>query len=334
MKILLIRLSSIGDIVLTSPVVRAVKTQLKSVELHAITRKSYQSIYELNPHIDKVFGVEKSPHEILELLKAEKYDLILDLHKNFRSYKLRLALGVKSYSFPKLNRKKYLLVRFKIDHMPRLHIVDRYFEAVKPLGVVNDNLGLDFFVSPHEIEQMPELPDFCSQGYFGVVIGGNHNTKILPVTKLIEVIKQLPKPAVLLGGKEDQLRGNEVVSVLGSKVWNACGKLSLSQSAQIIKDSVAVLTNDTGLMHIAAAFNKPVVSVWGNTVPQFGMYPYIPQFPERVSIIENKDLSCRPCSKIGFDRCPKKHFKCMLDLDEKKIAESLMSLSQLPQKGC
>ncbi len=334
MKILLIRLSSIGDIVLTSPVVRAIKTQLTSVELHAITRKSYQSIYELNPHIDKVFGVEKSPHEILDLLKAEKYDLIMDLHKNFRSYKLRLALGVKSYAFPKLNWEKYLLVRFKIDHMPDLHIVDRYFEAVKPLGIVNDNLGLDFFIPPQEHELMPDLPDFCAHGYYAVVIGGNHNTKILPVSKLIEVIKHLPKPAVLLGGKEDHLSGEEVVTALGTNVWNACGKLSLSQSAQIIKDSVAVLTNDTGLMHIAAAFKKPVVSVWGNTVPQFGMYPYIPQFPERVSIIENKDLSCRPCSKIGFDRCPKKHFKCMLDLDEKKIAESLITLSQLPQKDC
>ncbi|HOI33559.1 MAG TPA: hypothetical protein PLC47_12375, partial [Bacteroidales bacterium] len=210
MKILLIRLSSIGDIVLTSPIVRAIKTQLKPVELHAITRKSYLSIYAQNPYIDKVFGVEKSPDEILGLLKAEKYDLVVDLHKNLRSIKLRLALGVKSYSFPKLNWEKYLLVRFKIDHMPDLHIVDRYFEAVKPLGVVNDNLGLDFFISPQEIEIMPNLPDFCGHGYYAVVIGGNHNTKILPVSKLVEVLKLLPKPAVLLGGKEDQSRGEEV----------------------------------------------------------------------------------------------------------------------------
>ncbi len=334
MKILLIRLSSIGDIVLTSPIVRAIKTQLTNVELHAITRKTFQSIYSNSPFIDKVYGVEKSPDEVITSLKAEKYDLIIDLHKNLRSYKLRWALGVKSYSFPKLNWKKYLLVRFKINHMPDMHIVDRYFEAVKPLGVKNDNLGLDFFTSDNDLDQMPEMSvTFMSQPYFSVVIGGNHQTKILPVSKLIGVIKQLPYPAVLLGGKEDWERADEIAAVLKEKVWNACGKLSLGQSAILLKKSVAVLTNDTGLMHIAAAFKKPIVSVWGNTVPGLGMYPYIPQFPERVSIIENNNLSCRPCSKIGFEHCPKKHFKCMLDLDEKSIAEKLISSSQLQQKG-
>jgi heptosyltransferase-2 len=332
MKILLIRLSSIGDIVLTSPVIRAIKTQLNPVVLHVITRKSYRSVYANNPYIDKVITVEKSPVEVIELLKAEKYDLLIDLHKNLRSFKLRISLGIKTVTFPKLNWQKYLLVRFKINRMPDVHIVDRYFEAVKSLGVVNDQKGLDFFIDEEEIQNLPELPDFIENGFFAVVIGGNHNTKILPVSKLVEVIRQLPKAVILLGGKEDQERGKEIESLLNDQVWNACGKLTLSQSAEMIRRADAVLTNDTGLMHIAAAFNKPVVSVWGNTVPQLGMYPYIPAFPELVRIIENNNLSCRPCSKIGFERCPKGHFKCMMDLDDKLIAKSLIEISRSPQK--
>lgn len=332
MKILLIRLSSIGDIVLTSPVIRAIKTQLNPVVLHVITRKSYQSVYAHNPYIDRVFGVEKSPDEIIGLLKAEKYDLLVDLHKNLRSFKLRFSLGIKTVTFPKLNWQKYLLVRFKINRMPDVHIVDRYFEAVRTLGVVNDQKGLDFFIDEEEIRHLPKLPDFVDMGFFAVVIGGNHNTKILPVSKLVEVIKQLPKPVILLGGKEDQERGKEIESLLNNQLWNACGKLTLNQSAEMVRRADAVLTNDTGLMHIAAAFSKPVVSVWGNTVPQLGMYPYIPAFPERVRIIENNNLSCRPCSKIGFERCPKGHFKCMMDLDDELIAKSLVEISRLPQK--
>ncbi len=333
MKILLIRLSSIGDIVLTSPVIRAIKTQLKPVVLHVITRKSFQSVYANNPYIDKVFGVEKSPDEIIELLKAEKYDLLVDLHKNLRSFKLRISLGIKTVTFPKLNWQKYLLVRFKIDRMPSVHIVDRYFEAVKSLGIKNDQKGLDFYIAEEEIQNLPELPDFLSKGFFAVVIGGKHNTKILPVSKVAEVVNQLPRPIVLLGGEEDEIRAKEIESHSNSRVWNACGKLTLGQSAEMIRRADAVLTNDTGLMHIAAAFDKPVVSVWGNTVPQLGMYPYIPAFPERVRIIENNKLSCRPCSKIGFDSCPKGHFKCMMDLENKLIAKSLVEVSRLPQKG-
>lgn len=327
-KILVIRFSSIGDIVLTTPVLRCLKTQLEGAVVHIVTRAAYQKMLENNPHVDKVFVMQKELDELISVLKAEQYDFIVDLHKNLRSFRLIRALGKPSGSFPKLNLQKYLLVNFKIDRMPDLHIVDRYFEAVKALGVVNDNQGLDYYISPDQEVSAEVLPTHFRKGYYAFVIGGKHLTKVLPAEKVIEVIAHTTLPAVLLGGPEDAARGDKIVAAVGDKAWNACGKFSLDQSASLLKNAKAVLTNDTGLMHIAAALQKPIVSVWGNTVPEFGMYPYMPQNRELSIIIENKNLSCRPCSKIGYERCPKKHFKCMNELDAALIADSLNRLQQ------
>ncbi len=330
-KILVIRFSSIGDIVLTTPVLRCLKTQLESAIVHVATRAAYLNMLENNPHVDKVFAMQKEIDELIPLLKAEQYDFIVDLHKNLRSFRLIRALSKPSGSFPKLNLQKYLLVNFKVNRLPDVHIVDRYFEAVKALGVVNDKQGLDYYISPDQEVSAEELPIHFRKGYYAFVIGGKHLTKVLPAEKVIEVIAFSSLPVVLLGGPEDALRGDEIVKGAGEKAWNACGKFSLDQSASLLKIAKVVLSNDTGLMHIAAALQKPIVSVWGNTVPEFGMYPYMPQNRELSVIIENKNLSCRPCSKIGYDRCPKKHFKCMNKLDAALIADSL---NQLQQKDC
>ena len=154
-----------------------------------------------------------------------------------------------------------------------------------------------------------------------MVIGGKHNTKIFPIEKVIEVCKQLNKPVYLLGGKQDFLRGEAIWAACGDRVYNACGQYSLNQSASLVRQAEAVLSNDTGLMHIAAAFRKKIVSVWGNTIPEFGMYPYLPGMNSRSSYMaEVKGLSCRPCSKLGYKSCPKKHFRCMTDIDTQKIS--------------
>lgn len=331
-KILVIRFSSIGDIVLTTPVLRCIKNQLEGVVLHVVTRSAYRKILENNPYVDKVFAMQNEIDELFADLKAEQYDYIVDLHKNLRSFRLIHALRKPSRSFPKLNLQKYLLVNFKIDWMPDVHVVDRYFEAVKTLGVTNDRQGLDYFILPDQEVSMDVLPAHFRKGYYAFVIGAKHLTKVFPAEKLIEVLAHTNLPAVLLGGSGDADRGDEIVAAVGDKAWNACGKFSLDQSASLLKNAKAVLTNDTGLMHIAAALQKPIVSIWGSTVPEFGMYPYMPQNPQRSIIVENKNLRCRPCSKIGYDRCPKKHFKCIYDLDTVHIADSLKRLTQLQQK--
>ncbi|MCX6247196.1 MAG: glycosyltransferase family 9 protein [Bacteroidetes bacterium] len=323
-KILIIRFSSIGDIILTTPVIRCLKTGLPDAEIHYLTKKQNQSILQENPWLTRIWLYEKNFKELLPQLKAEKFDFIVDLHKNLRSRYLLLNLRKPCGTFQKLNLKKWLIVNFRVDRLPRIHIVDRYFSAVKPLGIVNDRKGLDYFIPSGEEVDLSILPDPFRAGFVAFVIGGKHRTKIFPEEKVAQVCTRLSQPVVLLGGKEDVESGNRIVQLAGSAVYNACGRFSINQSASLIRQAAKVITNDTGLMHIAAAFGKDILSVWGNTIPEFGMFPYVEGKENAVSrIFEVKGLSCRPCSKIGFEKCPKGHFRCMLDQDTAAMISAL-----------
>jgi ADP-heptose:LPS heptosyltransferase len=313
MKVLIIRFSSIGDIVLTTPVVRAVKTQLQHAEVHYCTKKNFASILTPNPYIDKVHVLEDSLDELIKKLREEKYDYVIDLHHNLRTLIIKWRLGVPSGSFDKLNFKKWLLVNLKINTLPKIHIVDRYLAAAAKLGVHDDGKGLDYFIPEKEIVTASMLPKGFEQGYASVAIGAQHYTKRLPTHKLIELCKTIQQPIILMGGKEDKSVGDSLADSLqkqGKLAYNGCGAFSLHQSASVLQQAQVVYSHDTGLMHIAAAFQKEIYSIWGNTVPAFGMYPYRTVF----HVIENKNLSCRPCSKIGHASCPKGHFKCMEEL--------------------
>ena len=341
MKILVIRFSSIGDIVLTTPVIRCLKNQIDDVEIHVLTKKKFNSLYKTNPYINKVYEYDDSLKKNIEGLRLENYDYIVDLQKNKRSIRVTRALHKPHSSFPKLNFKKFLLTTFKINLMPDIHIVDRYFKAVEKLGVTNDYQGLDFFISEKNDYPLSELPENFQKGYHAFVIGGTYKTKILPAVKIIEIIQKLNEPVILLGGPDDVERAEEILlSVNGQQTTDnrlypqlsnsatqqlisLVGKINLEQSASIVKKAKSVLTNDTGLMHIAAAFHKNIVSVWGNTVPELGMYPYLPKEKEKCHIVECKDVKCRPCSKLGFKECPKRHFKCMMKIDSDTVVEKL-----------
>lgn len=324
-KILVIRFSSIGDIVLTTPVIRCLKNQIDSVEIHVLTKKKFSSLYKTNPHINKVYEYDDSLKKNIEELRLENYDYIADLQKNKRSLRVTRALHKPHNSFPKLNFKKFLLTTFKINLMPDIHIVDRYFKAVEKLGVKNDYQGLDFFISEKNDYPLSKLPENFQKGYHAFVIGGTYKTKILPAVKVIEVIKKLNEPVILLGGPDDVERAEEILSAISCQLSaiSLVGKINLEQSASIVKKAKSVLTNDTGLMHIAAAFHKNIVSVWGNTVPELGMYPYLPNEKEKCHIVECKDVKCRPCSKLGFKECPKGHFKCMMEIDSDTVVDKL-----------
>ena len=308
LKILVVRFSSIGDIVLTTPVVRMLKKQLNA-EVHYLTKSSYVSLLKNNPYIDSVYQIENSITEVIADLKKEKYDYVIDLHNNLRTQILKFRLGITAKSFNKLNMEKFMLTNFKLDNMPKIHIVDRYLETVKHLGVKNDNQGLDFFLSPNDKVDISIFP----KDYIVFVIGGQHATKILPNEKIISIIKKVNKHVLLVGGPEDYERGEQIIANTNNTI-NTCGKYSILQSASLVQQAEMVITHDTGMMHIAAAFNKNIYSVWGNTVPEFGMYPYLES--EQSKRIEVKGLNCRPCSKIGYDKCPKGHFKCMQEIDE------------------
>lgn len=322
-KVLIIRFSSIGDIVLTTPVIRCVHQQL-GAEIHVLTKKSFAGLLEANPYVHKIHIMDKSLREVLPQLKAARFDLILDLHKNMRSFRLQLGLGRPVLTFDKLNWKKWLLTALRIDRLPRIHLVDRYFKGLEPVGVVNDQQGLDYFIPP-DAEVNPG--EWLAPGhgpYVVAVLGAAHATKQIPVHQLIAILQSVHHPVVLLGGPADQETGERVVvGHFKYPVINLAGKLSIHQSASVIRQSAAVLTPDTGMMHIAAAFRKPIISVWGNTVPAFGMYPYLPPGSPAGNIWEVDDLACRPCSKIGSAKCPRGHFKCMLDHNPQAIGDSI-----------
>lgn len=317
MKILVLRFSSIGDIVLTTPVVRCLKEQLPGAEIHYGTKRAYANLVEPNPYIDKRHYLDDSLPDLLRRLRAERYDWIIDLHGSLRTRVIKTALGIakpglRTRTVDKLNGRKWLYVRYKINLLPDRHIVDRYMDTVEPLGVTNDGRGLDHFIPDADRVSPEQLPVAHRFDYVAYAIGGQHATKRLPVGRMIELCRSFNYPVVLLGGPEDREAGEAVAEAVGrERVYNACGLYNLNQSASLLRPARVVFSHDTGLMHIAAAFKKKVYSIWGNTTPQLGMYPYQTPFVA----LEKTDLPCRPCSKIGSDKCPFGHFRCMNEVN-------------------
>ncbi len=295
--------------------------------MHFLTKKTFEGLLQHNPYIDKLHLLQDSIGQTISSLRGEQFDYLIDLHHNMRTLRIKQGLGVKSYAFNKLNIEKWLLTALKINRLPNVHIVDRYLETVQPLGVKNDGKGLDFFYEPAAENCLDSLPPSHRQGYIGLVIGAALATKQLPLQKIAGICSLLHYPVVLLGGKEDAGNGAIIAGMHPAHVYNACGQYSLAQSAVLVKHAQVVITHDTGLMHIAAAFARPIVSIWGNTVPAFGMGPYYAhENTPQSAIFEVSGVSCRPCSKIGYRKCPKGHFKCMQLQNELAIAQKAMAL--------
>lgn len=262
-RILFVRFSSIGDIVLTTPVIRCVKQQT-GAEIHYLTKESYAPVLAGNPYIDKVVTIREEIREVIPQLKSVRYDWIADLHHNLRTLRLKSALRRPGAAFPKLNVEKWLLTNFKIDLLPDLHIVDRYFKTVSRLGVQNDHAGLDFFISDEANVDIPGISNetIKPDAFIAMAIGAGRATKNLEDGQWLQLIDKMPLPVILLGGPADEDRGHQLAAHL-SHCLNLAGKLSIQQSASVIAQSSCVISPDTGMMHIAAALKKPMLSVWG-----------------------------------------------------------------------
>lgn len=324
MKILIVRFSSIGDIVLTSPVIRIAKNQLLA-EVHYLTKSSFKSIINKNPHIDKIYTIDENINEVISNLKAENYDYIVDLHNSLRSKILKFKLNTKSFSVNKSNFKKWLMVNFNKGDIEISHIVYRYIYTLNSLGAKNDQNGLDFYYTKDiNLSKEYKIPKL----YICISLGAKHFTKKIPPKLLSDIISGLDVNVVLIGGNDVLEESKTIVSNTKKSVLNLVGLLNIHQSAQVINNSSLVLSSDTGMMHIAAALKKKLVVIWGNTVPNFGMYPYYGQHDIEHINIEINNLKCRPCSKIGFNKCPKKHFKCMNLHSHVNIIKSILKLFQ------
>ena len=293
MKILVIRLSSIGDIVLVSPVLRCLKRQLKEAEVHLLVKPPFAPIGENNPYVDRTLKYG----EPLE----EDYDYVVDLQGNARSRRVCRGLKAKRLTFPKRNFAKLLLVLLKREVLPIGHVCERYFRAVAPLGVKNDGEGLDFF---HKESPRPVEGD-----YVVMVVGANHATKTIPLSRLHAMALRASKPVVLIGGRKEAGLLEAFPQPWPANVVNLCGQTSLDESASILQGASLVVAPDTGMMHIATALGAPLCLLWGCTDPRLGFAPYLP----KGELTQYVGHSCplHPCSKLGFERCPLRHYRCM-----------------------
>ncbi len=313
-KVLIVRFSSLGDIVLTSLAVRCIKKQT-GARIHFMTKRQFSEILSANPYIDKIWTIDHSTDEIINDLKKENYDLIVDLHKNLRSLRLRISLfGVPSVTYFKANIAKWKAVYLKRFDFPKQPVALRYLEAVQKYNVLDDGEGLDYFIPDQD--RLDVNANFnIVKPFIALVIGAMHFTKRIPLVKLSELISLIDKqtPIVLIGGPAELEMSNQLK---GSNIYNLCGKLNINQSASILQQSYLVISPDTGMMHIAAALKKPIKSIWGSTLAEFGFWPfYGKNYSNLNTSFEVKDLECRPCSRFGLENCPKGHFKCMMNQD-------------------
>ena len=313
LKVLVVRFSSIGDIVLTSPIVRVLKKQ-KNAQIHFLTKSQYSSILVNNVYIDKVITINKSINEVKEDLMKENYDYVIDLHNNIRSHGLSfLNIPIKRYS--KSNFKKLIYMYTGKNFLNNEHVVDRYFKATSFLDLNNDGKGLDFF-----IDKKDEVDFDINQKFISWCIGASKEQKKLAVDQICYVANKLNLPIVLLGGMEEFNKANQIINQCSqNKIYNYCGNISINQSAYLIKHSQFLLSNDTGLMHIGAALNKKIISFWGCTKPDLGFYPYTKKSNSLMIISE---LSKRQCSKHGSS-CRFTSDGCVKKINPKEILEKV-----------
>ncbi|MEY4812243.1 MAG: glycosyltransferase family 9 protein [Chitinophagia bacterium] len=331
MRLLFIRFSSIGDIVFTTPAIRCAKQQIPGVELHFLTKASMKAVTEANPYIDHFHYFDKDLNATIKGLKAFQFDYIIDLHRNLRTFQIQKALGVPSLSYHKLSLQKLLLTKLHLNYMPARHIVDRSLDTLSALGVVNDGKGLDYFIPKEATLPSNALPAAFQSGYIALVIGASYATKKLPVASLQALCHKIPYPIVLIGGKEDQAEGAAIEAINPIKIWNACGKFNLHESALLVKQSKTVISHDTGFLYIACAFHKKTVAIWGATAPALQVEPYYPTKMDSSkknvwyynAIVPN--LPCQPCSNFGTKQCPQGHFACMKKQDLQSIADKAIA---------
>ena len=319
MRLLFIRFSAIGDIVLASPALRCAKQQIPGVEIHFLTKKSMKAVSEANPYVDRFHYFDKDLSATIQELKACKFDYIIDLHKNLRTLRIRLALGVPYLSYNKLSVEKFLLTKFQVNRMADRHISMRSVDTLAPLGVSYDGKGLDYFV-PSEVIQ----PVFFPEGYVALVIGASYATKKLPLESLKVLCFQIPHPIVLVGGKEEVADGEALALLDPTRIVNTCGTYSLHESALIVSKARLVISHDTGMLYIACAFEKNVIAIWGATSPALQVEPFMPD-DLKAQVFQSivPDLTCQPCSNFGTKTCPKGHFSCMKQQDLPEIARQV-----------
>ena len=319
-RILIIRLSSLGDILLTTPAIRGLRNKYPSAKIDFLLREEYLDTIRYNPNLNKIYTLKRDNDydAIIDELVENKYDIVVDLQNNRRSSKIVKSLGVRSYKYKKNNLNKFLLVNFKIKLSENyLSVPERYAKAVPEIEL--DDAGLDLFL-PDDLKANLD----STKKYVGICPGSRHFTKMYPTEYFVELgklIQKSCKQVVIFGGRDDMEINQNLRGKLEGSI-DLTNDNDLLQTAFDMKLCEAVICNDSGLMHAASAVGVPVVALFGSTVKDFGFAPY----KNQNLILENNSLNCRPCSHIGRNSCPKHHFKCMKEIYPQEVYESLQKL--------
>ena len=316
-KILIIRLSSLGDVLLTTPVIRAINKEYPNSQIDYVVKKQYSSSLQFNPHISTLYLYEKEKAKsIKDQIRKVKYDMVIDLQNNLRSCALTFGLGTEVKRFKKPTFKKLLLVWAKINLLKEIKPIPMRYAEIAALQL--DDKGLDLFI-PENIN--PKL--VTGKKYIGICPGAKHFTKRWPEEYFVELGNRLSSQnfaVVIFGGKDDQ----KLCEAISSKIKNGinlCNDDDLLQTAIDMKQCQHIICNDSGLMHTATAVRTPITAIFGSTVSEFGFIPYL----SANSILENNSLSCRPCSHIGRSSCPQTHFKCMKEIKPNTVFDHVKS---------
>jgi lipopolysaccharide heptosyltransferase II len=317
-NILILRLSSIGDILLTTAFVRQTRKALPVANITYVVKKEFQGLLKYNPNITKIIAYDsttkiKGLKSLNLFFRETNYDLVFDLHNNMRTNRVLSGIDSKKIFKIKKNKiKRALLVYLKINSYKSIKTIpERYLDVGSTCGVKDDGLGLELFLSKENKKNdlaKSKKYDLIPSRYICFGPGAAHFTKMWSVNNYEKVIQKITTETdykvALLGSSAEKGLLRSIQQ--NTNVVNLSGSLSLQESAEIISESAGLVSNDSGLTHMAAALQKPVLAIFGSTVEELGFFPYRADS----TIIEN-DLWCRPCSHVGRKKCPLGHFKCM-----------------------
>jgi lipopolysaccharide heptosyltransferase II len=346
-KVLIIRFSSIGDVILASPLVRVLRAGLPGAQIDFVVKAEYADLLLYNPHLSSVIQLRTRGKEELSLLRKAirrtRYDLLLDIHNSLRSRFLRLFSGASSVRVVRKRAlSRFILVNLKRNlYRTVVPVPERYLETVKGVGITDDGQGLEVFVPPEVRSSVAAMLDRYKLERYERVIGlaptAKHFTKRWPGERFVEFgvrsAQLLRAKLLIFGGREDQEYCGDLAQMINAEsattaAESLAGRLSILESAVTMEACHVIVSNDTGMMHLAAAARRKVVAVFGSTVREFGFFPYRTEH----SVVETKDLPCRPCSHVGLDRCPEGHFRCMRDIRAAEVLSAVQSLLAEPPR--
>lgn len=335
MKILIFRLSAIGDIILTSGLVRCLKQQLPDCQIDFVVKKQFASLVSDNPHISQIYEVDSAQgfgglRQLAAQLKANEYDVFFDIHKNFRSRFVRNASSPqKVLKYDKHVLKRFMLTRFNIDlYKPAVPVYQRFIQSAAPLGIKDDGRKTEFFINQDiqkRISSKLADAELLPLNYICLCPGASFWNKQWPIEYFTALAQKIHTTTsysiVLIGGTKEKELSAKIAQAVPAVV-DMTGALNLQESAAVLSSALCTVANDTGMLHLSEALGRPVVGIYGPTARQLGYFPIL----QTSVVAENNNLTCRPCTKMGMNACPKKHFKCMKDLTPQSVFDAVLSI--------